>query len=160
MGIGIKLSGRIKQPYGTTTHGEAVDHYTFTNAHGVEAKILTYGGIVSSLKVPDRNGHLTNIVMGFDNLADYETKSRYFGALVGRYANRIADARFTLEGKAYTLDANNGVNVLHGGIRGFDKRVWNAQAAQSADGGGLELTYTSPDGEEGLSKPRIPPCST
>src|SRR5258708_35658361 len=88
--------------------------------------------------------------MGFDNLADYETKSRYFGALVGRYANRIADARFTLEGKAYTLDANNGVNVLHGGIRGFDKRVWNAQAAQSADGGGLELTYTSPDGEEGF----------
>ncbi|MBC8170050.1 MAG: galactose mutarotase [Anaerolineae bacterium] len=136
----------IKRIYGQAAAGGAVAEYTLTNASGMEVKIITYGGIITSLKVPDRHGRLANVVLGLDTLADYETKNPYFGALIGRYGNRIAGAKFTLNGKTYTLAANNGPNGLHGGLKGFDKVVWLAGEA----GESLELTYLSPDGEEGF----------
>ncbi|MBI1881194.1 MAG: galactose mutarotase [Chloroflexi bacterium] len=139
----------VKASYGTTADGVAVDEYTLTNANGMEVKISTYGGIISSVKVPDRNGNLADVALGFDNLKDYETKNPYFGCITGRYANRIAKGKFSIEGEEYTLATNNGPNSLHGGLKGFDKVVWTAKEAQSTDGVGLELTYTSPDGEEG-----------
>ncbi len=142
-------SSITKRPYGTTREGRAVEEYTLTNANGVEAKIITFGGIITSLRVPDRNGSFADVVLGFKELADYETKSPYFGALVGRYGNRIGKATFTLEGTTYTLALNDGPNTLHGGVKGFDKQVWAAKEIKSANGVGLELTYLSPDGEEG-----------
>ncbi len=138
-----------KAAYGTTADGEAVDEYTLTNAGGVEIRIITYGGIVTSLRVPDREGSFDNVVLGFDNLGDYETKNPYFGAIIGRYGNRIANAKFTLDGTEYTLPANNGPNSLHGGDKGFDKVVWTAKEVPGDADVGLELTYESPDGEEG-----------
>ncbi len=131
--------------YGITADGAAVDEYTLTNASKIEVKIITYGGIMTSLRVPDRHGQMDNVVLGFDTLAAYEAGNPYFGALIGRYGNRIANARFTLNGKTYTLAANNGPNALHGGLKGFDKRVWAAKPAPS----GVELSYLSRDGEEG-----------
>ena len=138
-----------KSSYGTTADGKAVDEYTLTNTNGAEVKIITYGGIITSLRVPDRNGNLGNVVLGFDKLGDYETKNPYFGALIGRYGNRIANAKFTLDGKDYTLADNNGPNTLHGGVKGFDKVVWTAKEVPSDSDVGLELSYLSPDGEEG-----------
>jgi len=138
-----------KRAYATTRDGQGVDEYTLTNANGVEAKIITFGGIITSLRVPDRKGNYADVVLGFDNLADYETKSPYFGALIGRYGNRIGKASFTLDGTAYTLALNDGPNSLHGGVKGFDKKVWAAKEASSSDGIALELSCLSPDGEEG-----------
>lgn len=139
-----------KQPFGKTAEGIPVDIYTLTNAHGVEAKIMTYGGIVVSLKVPDRKGNLGDVVLGFDTLDDYlKNNSPYFGALIGRYGNRIAKGKFTLNGKEYTLARNNGENHLHGGIKGFDKVVWKATPLTGKGGKSLKLTYLSKDGEEG-----------
>ena len=138
-----------KAPFGKTAEGTAVDLYTLTNAHGLEAKITNYGGIVVSLKVPDRHGRLDDVVLGFDQLDDYLKGHPYFGALVGRYGNRIAKGKFTLNGKTYTLATNNGPNALHGGLKGFDKGVWQAKEAEGKDGPALELTYASKDGEEG-----------
>jgi aldose 1-epimerase len=112
-------------------------------------RIITYGGIVTSVRVPDRDGNMANINLGFDNLADYETKNPYFGCITGRYANRIANATFTLHGKQYTLAANDGPNSLHGGNRGFNKRVWKAQQANGDGEVGVSLHYLSRDGEEG-----------
>ena len=137
-----------QRPYGTTAAGEAVEAYTLTNANGAEVCVLTYGGIITSLNVPDRDGVLENVVLGFDTLQAYETQSPYFGAITGRYANRIAGGKFTLDGETYTLAINNGPNHLHGGDKGFDKRVWTAEEVTGA-GVGLRLSYTSPDGEEG-----------
>lgn len=143
-------SGQIqKRVYGTTSGGIPVDQYTLTNANQMEVTLITYGGIITSLRVPDRNGHLDNIVLGFDNLTDYETSSPYFGAIIGRYGNRIANGKFTLHGKEYTLALNDGPNALHGGTRGFDKQVWGAKEVHGNTEVGLELTYLSKDGEEG-----------
>ncbi len=139
----------VKAPYGTTADGVAVNEYTLTNANGMEVKIITYGGIISSIKVPDRNGNMANVALGFDNLQDYETKNPYFGCITGRYANRIAEGKFSIEGEEYTLATNNGPNSLHGGLKGFDKVVWAAAEFEITDGVALELTYLSPDGEEG-----------
>jgi aldose 1-epimerase len=139
-----------KQPFGKTKDGTAVDIYTLTNSRGVEARIMTYGGIVVSLKVPDRNGKLNDVVLGYDNLDEYVSKnSPYFGALIGRYGNRIANARFSLDGKEYTLAKNDGENHIHGGIKGFDKVVWQAHELKNNNKVGLRLTYLSKDGEEG-----------
>jgi aldose 1-epimerase len=138
-----------KASYGTTADGVAVDEYTLTNATGLEVKIITYGGIITSIKAPDRNGNMANVALGFDNLQDYETKNPYFGCITGRYANRIAEGKFSIEGEEYTLAVNNDPNSLHGGLKGFDKVVWTAAEVESADGVALELTYLSPDGEEG-----------
>ena len=140
-----------KAPYGTTSGGEAVDEYTLTNANGLEVKIITYGGIITSIRVPDRYGNMANVTLGFASLEDYETNnSSYFGALIGRYGNRIANAKFTLDGVEYTLAANNGPNSLHGGLKGFDKVVWSAQEVEAENGVALELTYLSADMEEGF----------
>ena len=136
--------------FGTTADGRTVEIYTLRNGNGMEARISTYGGIVVSLTAPDRDGSFTNVVLGFDHLDDYLKFSPYFGALVGRYANRIGGAKFTLNGKTYTLAQNSGPHSLHGGIKGFDKVIWAAKAVESAKGPALELTYLSRDGEEGF----------
>jgi len=138
-----------KEAFGKTTDGTSVDLYTLVNANGVTAKITNYGAIVTSLQVPDRDGKMADVVLGYDSLADYIKDSPYFGAIVGRYGNRIAKGKFTLEGKEYTLAVNNGPNHLHGGLKGFDKVVWDARPVESDAGVGVELKYTSKDGEEG-----------
>ena len=139
----------IQSTFGTMPDGAKVDAFTLTNAHGVEARIITYGAIVVSLKAPDRSGRLDDVVLGFDTLEGYLTRSRFFGAVVGRYANRIANARFTLDGHTYELAANNGRNHLHGGRRGFDKVVWKAEPFERDGNVGVTLTHVSPDGDEG-----------
>jgi aldose 1-epimerase len=138
-----------RAPFGNAATGEAVKLFTFRNAHGIELQLTNYGGIITSIKTPDRAGKFADIVLGYDNLDGYVRASPYFGAIVGRYANRIARGRFTLDGTTYTLAINNGPNSLHGGVRGFDKVVWTAQPFQNRDGEGVGLEYTSPDGEEG-----------
>jgi aldose 1-epimerase len=138
-----------KRPFGTTPEGVAVEEYVLTNDNGMEVRIITYGGVITSIRVPDRNGVMGNVVLGFNTLEDYMTKSPYFGNITGRYANRIANAKFTLEGTEYTLAANNGPNSLHGGEEGFDKKVWTAKEVVSDTEVGVELSYLSPDGEEG-----------
>jgi aldose 1-epimerase len=146
-GGGVTVS---KAPYGTLADGTAIDQYTLANQRGMTVKIITYGGIVTEIDTPDSKGKIANVALGFDNLADYVAKSPYFGAIIGRYANRIAKGKFTLDGTTYTLAINNGVNALHGGIKGFDKQVWQASVVPPSHGGaGLKLSYTSPNGEEG-----------
>jgi aldose 1-epimerase len=136
------------KPFGTAD-GQEVSLYTLRNASGAEATITNYGGIVVTLLVPDRTGKRVDVVQGYDNLAGYLKATPYFGALIGRYGNRIAKGRFTLEGKTYTLAGNNNGNALHGGVKGFDKVVWQAQPVDSKLGAALELRYRSKDGEEG-----------
>ncbi len=138
-----------KQAFGKTKDGENIDLFTLTNAGGLKTKIITYGGIVTSLQVPDRDGNFADIVLGCDSVEDYAKRSPYFGALIGRFGNRIAKGRFTLDGVEYTLAVNNGPNHLHGGIKGFDKVVWSAEQMQTDEGPALKLTYRSRDGEEG-----------
>lgn len=149
--------------YGTTAGGQGVLEYTLTNASKIpmEVKIITYGGIITSIKVPDKWGNVENVALGFDNLQDYETMNPYFGCITGRYANRIANGRFELDGVTYCLDINNPPNSLHGGFEGFDKKVWEVTKAEAGPHGVvLELHYLSlagegytdgdcPDGEEG-----------
>lgn len=132
--------------FGHLEDGREVHLFTLVNSNGTEAKIINYGGIITSLKVPDRDGISENIVLGFDNLEDYISGHPYFGAVIGRYGNRIANGYFELDGTEYHLARNNGENHLHGGITGFDKVLWNAEIV---DGSALQLTYLSPDGEEG-----------
>lgn len=139
-----------KQAFGKLPDGTPVDLYTLTNANGVEMKVITYGGIVTSLKTPDRNGKLEDVVLGYDNLQGYLDKTPFFGALIGRYGNRIGGAQFKLNGKTYQLEKNDGDNTLHGGSKGFDKVVWTAKPLKVATGAALELTYLSKDGEEGF----------
>jgi aldose 1-epimerase len=138
----------VRSSWGKTGDG-SVEIYTLTNVHGVEARIMTYGATLVSLKAPDRAGQFKNIVLGFDALEPYLGAKAYYGATVGRYANRIAKARFTLDGKTYQLAANDGPNTLHGGIRGFDKRIWQAEALPASAGNGVRFTYVSAAGEEG-----------
>ena len=135
--------------FGRLADGTAVDIYTLTNKAGLEARIMTYGAILVSLKVPDRNGVLADVNLGFDNLEGYLGTHPYFGAIIGRYGNRIAKARFTLDGVEYRLAANNNGNTLHGGIKGFDKVVWTAEPVKAAHGTGVKLTYLSKHMEEG-----------
>ena len=137
------------EPWGKTPSGDHVQLYTLTNVKGGEVRIATYGGTVVSLKVPDKSGSLGDVVLGFDSLGGYLGEHPYFGSLIGRYGNRIANGRFTLDGQTYALAANNGPNALHGGLQGFNRRVWTAAPFDASDGVGLALTYTSADGEEG-----------
>jgi aldose 1-epimerase len=139
----------MKQAYGNTPDGAVVDLYTLTNAAGMRAQITNYGAIVTSLLVPDREGRLGDVVLGFDHLDGYLMKHPYLGAICGRYINRIARGRFTLDGVAYELARNEGGNHLHGGLRGFDKVVWKAAEVAAHGGAGLQLDYLSPAGEEG-----------
>jgi aldose 1-epimerase len=138
-----------RAPFGTTPARDPVDVFTLTNAHGLELRALTYGGTIVSLSVPDRNGAVADVVLGHDSLEDYISNTSYFGAIIGRYANRIAHARFTVEGKSYRLTPNDGPNQLHGGRTGFDRVVWRAEPCRTEQGAGVELRYTSRDGEEG-----------
>jgi aldose 1-epimerase len=138
-----------KKEFGKTADGTAVDLYVLTNAHGMQAKVTTYGAILTELHVPDKSGKLDDVVLGFDNLESYLKGHPHFGATVGRVANRIAKGRFTLNGKEYKLAINNGPNSLHGGLIGFDKKVWQARTMQEPDSVAVTFTYRSPDGEEG-----------
>ena len=138
-----------RESFGKTRGGEAVEIYTLRNRRGAEARVTTYGGAVVSLKVPDRAGKFDDVLLGFDDLEGYLKTTTYVGSLVGRYANRIAKGRFSLNGTEYTLATNNGENHLHGGVRGFDKVVWKARPLPARGGQALELTYVSKDGEEG-----------
>jgi aldose 1-epimerase len=131
-----------------TIDGSQVDLYTLKNSKGLEAKITNYGGIVVSLTAPDKNGKLGDVVLGYDTLNEYIGSSPYFGALIGRYGNRIAKGRFTVDGVEYQLAQNDDSNALHGGRKGFDKMVWQAETVDTNDGPALKLTYTSKDGEE------------
>lgn len=136
-------------PFGTLPDGRTVDAFLLRNAAGMELKVITYGGIIVSWKVPGRDGQLADVVLGHDDLAGYLEASPYFGAIVGRYGNRIAGAQFLLDGQLYRLEANDGVNHLHGGRRGFDKVVWRAEPFRTPEGVGVTFAYRSPDGEEG-----------
>ena len=138
------------EPFGELADGTLVHRHTLDNGRGLVVRVLTYGGILQSIDVPGRDGRSVNVVLGFAGLDSYVRDNRpYFGALIGRFANRIAGGRFTLDGHAYTLPVNNPPNSLHGGTEGFDKRVWTAAEAGDGAAAGVELAYTSPDGEMG-----------
>jgi aldose 1-epimerase len=138
------------EPYGQTPEGAEISLYTLTNAKGLRARIINYGAVLVSLEVPDRHGKLDDIVLGFETLEAYIAQRVYFGATVGRYANRIGNARFVLNGVEYKLTANEGPNQLHGGLQGFDKKVWQADEVTAAgDRAWARMSYVSPDGEEG-----------
>lgn len=143
----VKPSKLTSQPFGTMADGKAVTLYTLRNSKGTEMSVMNYGGIIVSLKVADKNGKLDDVVLGYDSLSSYIKSSPYFGALIGRYGNRIAKGKFTLDGTQYTLPVNNGENSLHGGTTGFDKVYWNIEVP--ADSSSLNLSYTSADGEMG-----------
>jgi len=136
-------------PFGTTPDGTPVQIFTLRNTKGMEARISNYGGLIVSLKVPDKKGQLGDVVLGYDNLDGYIKKSPFFGVIVGRYANRIGNGKFELDGKTYSLFVNNGPNSLHGGKVGFDKKVWTPKTILTSEGPALELKYLSKDGEEG-----------
>jgi aldose 1-epimerase len=138
-----------QSPFDRTPDNQVVDLITLRNTHGIELTVLTYGGVIKTLRTPDRAGVLDDIVLGFDDLASYVAKSPYFGCLIGRYGNRIAKGRFTLDGAAHTLATNNDTNHLHGGNKGWDKAVWAFETFNNASGTGVVLTHTSPDGDEG-----------
>ena len=152
LGFTMNISAKpkvTKDNFGQTADGKAVEIYTLTNSRGSEARIMTYGGTVVSLKVPDKSGKLGDVVLGYDSVSDYEKHTSFFGALIGRYGNRIAKGKFSIGGKEYKLATNNGENHLHGGVKGYDRVVWTARSFTSAAGANLELKYLSKDGEEG-----------
>jgi aldose 1-epimerase len=138
-----------REKFGTLPDGRVIDVITLRNRAGITLRVITWGGIIVSLSAPDRTGELDDIVLGFDTLDGYLGDSPYFGAIIGRCGNRIANGRFVLDGVEYHLARNNGPNHLHGGIRGFDKVVWDAQTFERDDAAGVVLAYTSIDGEEG-----------
>ncbi|HET9373108.1 MAG TPA: aldose epimerase family protein [Vicinamibacterales bacterium] len=145
-----KPSSRLAlTPYGKTPDGQVIEVITLNNNRGVEMSVMTYGGTILSLKTPERRGQSGDIVLGFDSLESYFDKSPYFGCLIGRYCNRIAKGRFTLDGTPYQLPINNDPNSLHGGTTGWDKVVWKADTFQNAMGQGVVLTHVSPDGDQG-----------
>ncbi|NKB66295.1 MAG: galactose-1-epimerase [Candidatus Latescibacteria bacterium] len=149
------LSGDLSVPaidrraFGTTIDGQPVDQITLSLANGSSARLITYGATLTHLRVPDRKGQLDDVVLGFDNLNQYETQSPFFGCTTGRVANRIAGGRFSLDGADYELAVNNGPNHLHGGVKGFDKVIWEATTEEGEAGPSVRFTYLSADGEEG-----------
>lgn len=136
--------------FGKTNDGTPVEQYILRNSHGLTATVITYGGILQSLKVPDKNGKFDDVVLGFDNVQGYQSGTAYFGATIGRFGNRLANGAFELDGKRYQVPLNDGSNSLHGGPRGFDKDVWKAQPSNGKDSVGVTLTYLSADGEMGF----------
>ncbi len=137
--------------FGTLPDGTAIEKYTLKNSHGVQATIITYGGILQSLLVPDKHGKTADVVLGFDDLHGYQSNPTvYFGATIGRYGNRLADGKFSLDGKPFQIPTNDGPNSLHGGTQGFDKHVWKAEPSKAKDSVGVTLTYVSADGEMGF----------
>ncbi len=145
-----KLVSITESDFGTTTAGEKVAKYTMENKKGIRVDVITYGGRITSLRTPDKSGKMDNVVLGFDSIEQYEKENPYFGALIGRYGNRIAKGKFSLDGTEYTLAKNNGENSLHGGLQGFDKKVWDARTEEGDDSVKLILTYLSADMEEGF----------
>ncbi len=148
------ISGKMENvhiaDYGVTPKGDSIKKYTLTNKNGMKVEVINFGGIITSLTAPDRNGKYEDVVLGFTKPEGYfNGNPYYFGALIGRYGNRIANAKFSLEGKAYEIDKNDGLNSLHGGKEGFHTRFWNIEAVQDAKFPTLKLSYTSADGEEG-----------
>jgi len=143
------MSNTTKKLFGKTPDGREAFLYTLANKSGLQAKITNYGGVITSLMVPDKANNFADVVLGFDNLDDYIKDTPFFGCIVGRYANRIAKGKFKIDGVEYTLALNNGPNSLHGGLKGFDKVIWQAHELNSKEGSALKLTYTSKDGEEG-----------
>lgn len=139
-----------KQAFGKTQDGQAVDLYTLTNKNGMQVAITNFGGTIVSIKVPDKEGKLADVVLGYDGVSGYETGKAFLGATIGRYGNRIAGGKFALDGKTYTLPKNDGPNTLHGGLKGFNARVWTAKDVSGPNGEALQLTYLSKDGEEGF----------
>ena len=139
-----------KETFGKTADGKLVDLYTLTNSNGLEVRAMTYGGIIVSMRVPDRNGKTADVVLGHDNFDGYLVNPPYFGAIVGRYANRIANGTFTLDGVKYTLPKNDGQNTLHGGLIGFNKVIWEAKEFKNEKEVGVAFNYLSKDGEEGF----------
>jgi aldose 1-epimerase len=133
-----------------TVDGKTVQLYTLTNKNGLKLKVSNYGTIITELHVPDKAGNFADIALGYDSVAEYVKATPYFGATVGRIANRIKNAEFKLEGKQYKLAANNGPHNLHGGKKGWDKVIWDAQTSETAAGPEIRFAYTSPDGEEGF----------
>lgn len=139
-----------KSQFGITAEGDSINKFTISHASGLEMSVINYGGIITNLKVPNKQGVYEDVVLGFNNIQDYESENPYFGAIIGRYGNRIAKGTFSLEGKEYTLDINNEPNSLHGGEKGFDKAFWNIETEEGGDQASLILTYTSKDGEGGF----------
>lgn len=144
------IRGVEREPFGITPDGETVDRFTLTNAPGVRLAFLSFGGAIQSLFLPDRHGAMADVALGYDTLEQYRNDRSYLGTLIGRYANRIRNGRFTLDGRAYTLARNEGMSHLHGGTRGFDKAVWSVEPFDRESGVGAVLRYVSPDGEEGF----------
>ncbi|MEX0585914.1 MAG: aldose epimerase family protein [Pirellulales bacterium] len=138
-----------EKPYGKTRDGQSVTEYTLTNPNGITVKLLNYGALVSSIQTPDKNGKPGEITLGFNDFAGWEKNGPYFGVTTGRYCNRIAKGKFTLDGKEYTLATNNGENHLHGGVTGFNRRLWSGKMVRADAGAAIEFTYLSKDGEEG-----------
>lgn len=138
-----------KEPFGTTPEGRDITKYFLTNNNGMTVEIIDWGATVTAINVPDKDGNTGNVVLGYDTLEGYLNNAPYFGVICGRYANRIAKGKFTLDGKEYTLATNNDPNHLHGGEKGFDKRVWDSESINEEDSVGVRLSYESPDGEEG-----------
>ena len=136
--------------FGKTDDGTPVEQYILRNSHGLQATVITYGGILQSLKVPDKNGKLDDVVLGFDDVQGYQSGTAYFGATIGRFGNRLANGTFELDGKRYQVPLNDGSNSLHGGAQGFDKRVWKAEPSKGKDSVGVTLTYLSASGEMGF----------
>lgn len=139
-----------KSTFGTTKDGQTVDMYTVKNSKGMELKAITLGGIIQSLNVPDKAGKFDDVVLGFDSVAPYEENKPFFGAIIGRYGNRIANGEFKLDGHTFHLPKNDGPNTLHGGDKGFNKRMWTAEPFEKKDSAGVIFTYLSKDGEEGF----------
>ena len=149
-GVPAAKSSVKVQSFGAIASGEKTDLYVLTNNRGMTVAITNYGATVVSIKVPDRAGKIADVVLGFDAAKEYEEGTAHIGGTIGRYANRIAHGSFTLAGKTYTLPKNNGENTLHGGLLGFDKKIWMAKEVPSKEGVAVEFTYVSPDGEEGF----------
>src|ERR1041384_8361575 len=135
-----------RSDFGKTKEGQRVDLFILTNAAGMEARIISHGATITQLLVPDRRGERANVVLGFDNIKQYQGENPFFGATIGRFANRIAGGQFTLDGVTYKLPINNGPNTLHGGPRGFDKLAWSAKES----GDSVSFTLVSPDGDQGF----------
>lgn len=146
----VATASATRAAFGNLPDGTPVEKITLTNAAGDSVSAITYGGIITSINVRDRSGKRDDVVLGHDTLADYLKDGSYFGAMVGRYANRIGGAQFRIDGQTYKLAANNGPNSLHGGLRGFDKVVWHAEPFESEGNAGVKLTHTSSDGDEGF----------
>jgi aldose 1-epimerase len=146
----VSIPSITKAPFGKTPDGQAAELYTLRNRNGLEAQITNFGGILVSLKTPDKSGKFDDLVLGYDNLASYIKDKAHFGGTIGRYGNRIAKGKFSLNGTTYSLTVNNGDNHLHGGVKGFDKVIWTAKTMETLNGPALQLNYLSKDGEEGF----------